>query len=90
MHFGGVIFESLARGGIQRERIGMLQKKSIHAGRFSHSLYSVFGMKFSVNTPVAVCKKNMVADILDKRRTAFEVPGQSLGGCKGVSHAPGF
>lgn len=89
-HFGGVIFECRAHGDIQAKRISLLQKKSIHAGGLCHSLYSVSGMKFSVNAPVAVCKKNMVADILDKRRAAFEVPGQSLGGCKGVSHAPGF
>ena len=88
-HFGGVIFESLSRGGIQRERIGMLQKKGVDAGRLCHSLYSVSGMKFSVNTPVAFCKKNMVAYILDKRGAAFEVPGQSLRSCKGASHALG-
>ena len=90
VHFGGVIFESLARGGIQHERIGMLQKKGVDAYGVGHGIQGVSGTKFSVNPPVAVCKKNMVADILYKRGAAFEVPGQSLVCCEGASHAPGF
>ena len=90
VHFGGVIFECCARGGIQRERIGMLQKKGIHAGRFSHGIKSRFCMPLARSAPLTASGSHMPADILYKRGAAFEVPGQSLGCCEGASHAPGF
>ncbi len=90
VHRGGVVFESRARGGIQRERIGMLQKKGIHAGGFGNFCKSLFGMARTAGSGVIIGNGDMPADTLYKRGAAFEVPGQSLGGCKGVSHAPGF
>lgn len=89
VHFGGVIFESCARGGIQRERIGMLQKKGVDAGRFSHGIKGRFCVPLARSAPLAASGRHMPADILYKRGAAFEVPGQSLGCCEGASHAPG-
>ena len=90
VHRGGVIFESLARGGIQRERIGMLQKKGVDAYGVGYFCKSLFGMARTAGARVIVGNGNMPTDILNKRGAAFEVPDQSLGCCEGASHAPGF
>lgn len=89
-HFGGVIFESCARGGIQGKGIGMLQKKGVDAGRFSYGIKSRFRVPLARSAPLAASGSHMPADIFYKRGAAFEVPGQSLGCCEGASHAPGF
>lgn len=88
-HCGGVIFESCARSGIQRERIGMLQKKGVDAGGFSHGIQGVSGMDFSVFAVADTCQAYPGTNIFNKRGAAFEVPGQSLVRCEGASHAPG-
>ena len=88
-HIGGIIFKRRARGVIQRERINMLQKERIYAERFHQSVQRMPCVKFAIRALVSFCKKNMVADILYKRRAAFEVVGQSLLCCESVSHAPG-
>ena len=89
-HCGGVIFESLPRSGNQSKSIGVLQKKSIHAGRFGNFCKSLFGVTRTAGACVIVGDGNMPTDILNKRGAAFEVPGQSLVSCEGASHAPGF
>lgn len=89
VHFGGVIFESHARGGIQRERIRMLQKKGVDAGGVRHGIQGVSGMDFSVFAVADTCQAYTGTNIFNKRGAAFEVPGQSLGCCEGASHAPG-
>ena len=90
VHRGGVIFESLSRGGIQRERIGMLQKKGVDAYGVGHGIQGVSGMDFSVFAVADTCQAYTGTNIFNKRGAAFEVPGQSLGCCEGASHAPGF
>lgn len=90
VHFGGVIFEGCARGGIQREGIGMLQEEGVDAEGFSHGFYGVFCMDLTINPESVGSKADSRANILYKMLALFEVVGQSLRCCKGASHAPGF